>query len=564
MKLLPPKENDVESYDFVIQHKAGKENIPGKENILVDALSRSFCMAWSEPNCCWLQQLKNRVHGPYPNSEYSIKDGILFWECRIMQVLQEFHNSKIGGYEGVTKTANRIGTQFHWKNMQQDIRIYINEYIGCQQVWEDIAMDFITYLLPSNGYTTIMVIAVKMHGIQKSIVSDRDKVFSSSFWQHLFKSQGTILAMRSGYHSQSNGQTENLHKALEMYLRCYVYENPILPPKLVRYEHNHKDPISMQEALKTRDQIILQLKANLLKSQNYMKQQADKRRRDIQLEVKDLALVKLQPYRQQSYISKPKEATWEDIEEVKDSYPCSTLRTRLFFMRTIIVRKQSFYTGSASMPTSSVLPQPGSQCIKGQKGEFTPNSRRREDKLFLAIDVACNGGPTSTRPVRKAERQKFLQNRSRLSGDRDVYRHEVKRQSVQRTRSRAPMGTDTLRGIAVSDIIASSSSPFSFLRHCIIISDNINVFLLSFFSLAALHPSAVLFLSWGNAIPHSSFASCLLEKVASFRFLVAFQPKNGPGSSLRSYLLTSGVYIVPLDIGVRLIPTFTDIGPGTN
>jgi hypothetical protein len=60
------------------------------------------------------------------------------------------------------------------------------------------------------------------------------------------------------------------------------------------------DPVSVQEILVTRDKLLSQLKANLLKSQNYMKQQADKRRRELQLQVGDYALVKLQPYRQQS------------------------------------------------------------------------------------------------------------------------------------------------------------------------------------------------------------------------------------------------------------------------
>jgi transposase InsO family protein len=69
---------------------------------------------------------------------------------------------------------------------------------------------------------------VKIHGFPKSIVSDRDKVFVSSFWQHLFKSQGTTLAMGSAYHPQSGGQSENLNKTLEMYLRCFVFEHPKL------------------------------------------------------------------------------------------------------------------------------------------------------------------------------------------------------------------------------------------------------------------------------------------------------------------------------------------------
>ncbi|WVY89918.1 hypothetical protein V8G54_035432 [Vigna mungo] len=73
-----------------------------------------------------------------------------------------------------------------------------------------------------------------------------------------------------------------------------------LPPQLARYDQNQNDHMSIREALTARDKIISRLKANLLKSQNYMKQQVDKKRRNFQLQVGDLALVKLQPYRQQS------------------------------------------------------------------------------------------------------------------------------------------------------------------------------------------------------------------------------------------------------------------------
>jgi len=110
-------------------------------------------------------------------------------------------------------------------------------------IWEEIAMDFITNLPLSSGYSTIMVVIdrlskfahfiplksgfnnkivaeafiqniVKLYGFPKTIVLDRDRVFISSFWRHMFKSQGTQLAMSSSYHPQSDGQTENLNKIL--------------------------------------------------------------------------------------------------------------------------------------------------------------------------------------------------------------------------------------------------------------------------------------------------------------------------------------------------------------
>ena len=65
-----------------------------------------------------------------------------------------------------------------------------------------------------------------MHGVPKSIISDRDKVFTSHFGRELMKNMGTELNLSTAYHPQSDGQTERINQSLETYLRCMCLLQP--------------------------------------------------------------------------------------------------------------------------------------------------------------------------------------------------------------------------------------------------------------------------------------------------------------------------------------------------
>jgi hypothetical protein len=63
---------------------------------------------------------------------------------------------------------------------------------------------------------------VKLHGMPRIIVSDRDTKFTSLFWRSLMTRFGTRLAMSSAYHPQTDGQSEVMVRTLKEMLRHYL------------------------------------------------------------------------------------------------------------------------------------------------------------------------------------------------------------------------------------------------------------------------------------------------------------------------------------------------------
>ncbi|PKI61845.1 hypothetical protein CRG98_017743 [Punica granatum] len=149
---------------------------------------------------------------------------------------------------------------------------------------------------------------VRLHGISESIVTDRDRIFMSSFWRELFKLHGTKPKMSSAYHPQIDDQTEVINRCLEQYFRCFFYHQPRLwerylawaeywynttyqrsiamtpfkvvygrpAPLLVGYEPGSTVVNEVEEQLRAQDAILQELKSNLAAAQSRMKAAADK------------------------------------------------------------------------------------------------------------------------------------------------------------------------------------------------------------------------------------------------------------------------------------------------
>lgn len=150
----------------------------------------------------------------------------------------------------------------------------------------------------------------KLHSLPKTMVSDRDPIFTSRFWKELFTQLGSELCMSSAYHPQTDGQSERVNQCLEVYLRCFThacqkkwsqflslaeywyntsYHSAIkMSPFVALYGHEPRhwglDPTitctasSLEEWLAERQQVQQLLQQNLNHARQYMKTQADKKR----------------------------------------------------------------------------------------------------------------------------------------------------------------------------------------------------------------------------------------------------------------------------------------------
>jgi hypothetical protein len=192
-------------------------------------------------------------------------DGTLLYKNKIyvpnvqdlkLMILNEMHNVPYAGHPGYQKTMAAVKSHYFWPGMKKEIADYIARCMECQKVkvehrhpagllqplpipewkWEVVTMDFITGLpRTSKQHDSIMVVVDKLtkaahfiplktthkaanivdifmreitrlHGIPKTIVSDRDPKFTSKFWKGLFKGFRTNLNFNTAYHPESDGQ----------------------------------------------------------------------------------------------------------------------------------------------------------------------------------------------------------------------------------------------------------------------------------------------------------------------------------------------------------------------
>jgi transposase InsO family protein len=252
---------------------------PGKDNGRADALSRRSDIAGTKEitNSAILKMNADGSLGPARQLNRLIMSiGIEVPEELQESIIRQHHDDPVHGHPGVARTMEQIQRNYQFKNMKEKVTSYIKKCTDCQknkhsthapygemqpmelpsEPWTDISMDFVTGLPlskdPATGlaYDSILVIVdrftkyalmipfrrdytavqlahvlkdrlIRDHGIPKTIISDRDKLFTSNYWATLMAEIGIQRKLSTAYHPQTDGQTERTNRTMKTYLKIY-------------------------------------------------------------------------------------------------------------------------------------------------------------------------------------------------------------------------------------------------------------------------------------------------------------------------------------------------------
>lgn len=186
-------------------------------------------------------------------------------------LIKEKPNGGLVGYFGIENVLVLVSGNYFWPHIHKDVIKFVQSFQICQvakgssqnirlytplivptRPWEEISKDFllglpktsrfndsifvimdrfsnITHIKPCKKKTDVVHLVesffketVRLHGLPKSIVLDRDNKFIGYFWRILWKKINIELKFSYTFHPQTDGQTKVVNRILVNLLRCLV------------------------------------------------------------------------------------------------------------------------------------------------------------------------------------------------------------------------------------------------------------------------------------------------------------------------------------------------------
>ncbi|KAL4347069.1 hypothetical protein GQ457_17G008780 [Hibiscus cannabinus] len=279
----------IETFPYVIKYKQGKDNILAdalsRRYSLITTMHAKV-LGFEHIKDLYLTdvdfaEIYAQCNKGSSNKFYLV-DGYLFRLnklCIPQGSLREFlvheaHGGGLMGHFGVTKTLDIVMEHFFLPHMRKTVAKICASCLTCKQAkskvmphglytplpipsspWIDLSMDFILGLpRTKKGQDSIFVVVdrfskmahfischktddamhvadlffrdvVRLHGIPRTVVSDRYVKFLSHFWKVLWGKIGTKLLYSTTCHPQTDGQTVIINRILGALLRSVVGKN---------------------------------------------------------------------------------------------------------------------------------------------------------------------------------------------------------------------------------------------------------------------------------------------------------------------------------------------------
>ena len=194
---------------------------------------------------------------PTPPSNYRRESRFLFFRDRLCIpvrstqdfLIWELHGGGLAGHFGITKTLQAVEARYCWPHLRRDVRKLVGRCSTCtigkltrqnarqylplpvpKSPWQEVSLDFVLGLPRTRRQLDAILVVVDrfsrmahfiacsrttdaahtarlffnevvcLHGIPRSIVSDRDVRFTNNLWKNLWRLMGTTLQFLTAFH----------------------------------------------------------------------------------------------------------------------------------------------------------------------------------------------------------------------------------------------------------------------------------------------------------------------------------------------------------------------------